>query len=100
MHHNHSYSVVNLMCFSLILKLRDNAEGDFGSMYRHISKGAWTLSEADISWQVSDCTAEGLKASTHQYKYYLSVMWTKFSHSMIGYAFLVTIGERYRSQGN
>lgn len=43
-------------------QLRDNAEGDFGSMYRHISKGAWTLSEADISWQVSDCTAEGLKA--------------------------------------
>ena len=30
-------------------------------MYRHISKGAWTFSMQDQGWQVSDCTAEGLK---------------------------------------
>ena len=30
-------------------------------MYRHISKGAWTFSMQDHGWQVSDCTAEGLK---------------------------------------
>jgi hypothetical protein len=30
-------------------------------MYRHISKGAWTFSIQDHGWQVSDCTAEGLK---------------------------------------
>ncbi|GMJ14291.1 lupeol synthase 1, ARABIDOPSIS THALIANA LUPEOL SYNTHASE 1 [Hibiscus trionum] len=30
-------------------------------MFRHISKGAWTLSDRDHGWQVSDCTAEALK---------------------------------------
>lgn len=30
-------------------------------MYRHISKGAWTLSDRDHGWQVSDCTAEAMK---------------------------------------
>lgn len=30
-------------------------------MYRHTSKGAWTFSMQDHGWQVSDCTAEGLK---------------------------------------
>ncbi|GMN48261.1 hypothetical protein TIFTF001_017441 [Ficus carica] len=30
-------------------------------MYRHISKGSWTFSDQDHEWQVSDCTAEGLK---------------------------------------
>ncbi|CAA7022137.1 unnamed protein product [Microthlaspi erraticum] len=39
----------------------ENPSGDFKSMYRHISKGAWTLSDRDQGWQVSDCTAEGLK---------------------------------------
>ncbi|KAK3015541.1 hypothetical protein RJ639_006223, partial [Escallonia herrerae] len=31
-------------------------------MYRHTSKGAWTFSMQDHGWQVSDCTAEGLKS--------------------------------------
>ncbi|PRQ51835.1 putative beta-amyrin synthase [Rosa chinensis] len=35
--------------------------GDFKSMHRHISKGSWTFSDQDHGWQVSDCTAEGLK---------------------------------------
>ncbi|OVA19318.1 hypothetical protein BVC80_521g131 [Macleaya cordata] len=39
---------------------KDNPSGDFKSMYRHISKGAWTFSDQDHGWQVSDCTAEGL----------------------------------------
>jgi hypothetical protein len=30
-------------------------------MYRHISKGSWTLSDQDQGWQLSDCTAEALK---------------------------------------
>jgi hypothetical protein len=30
-------------------------------MYRHISKGSWTLSDQDQGWQVSDCTAEAFK---------------------------------------
>lgn len=30
-------------------------------MHRHISKGSWTFSDQDQGWQVSDCTAEGLK---------------------------------------
>ncbi|KAF4404574.1 hypothetical protein G4B88_005960 [Cannabis sativa] len=29
--------------------------------FRHISKGAWTFSDRDHGWQVSDCTAEALK---------------------------------------
>ncbi|CAL0335335.1 unnamed protein product [Lupinus luteus] len=42
-------------------QVRDNPMGDFKSMHRHISKGSWTFSDQDHGWQVSDCTAEGLK---------------------------------------
>nr|UAK14939.1 oxidosqualene synthase 5 [Iberis amara] len=42
-------------------QVKENPSGDFKSMYRHISKGAWTLSDRDNGWQVSDCTAEALK---------------------------------------
>ncbi|KAK6927765.1 Squalene cyclase, N-terminal [Dillenia turbinata] len=42
-------------------QVRDNPSGDFRGMYRHISKGSWTFSDQDHGWQVSDCTAEGLK---------------------------------------
>ncbi|KAL3624985.1 myb-like DNA-binding protein bas1 [Castilleja foliolosa] len=42
-------------------QVKDDPPGDFRSMYRHISKGAWTFSDQDHGWQVSDCTAEGLK---------------------------------------
>ncbi|KAL0374666.1 UNVERIFIED_CONTAM: Lupeol synthase, partial [Sesamum radiatum] len=41
----------------------DNPPGDFHKMYRHICKGAWTFVTRDHGWQVSDCTAEGLKAA-------------------------------------
>ncbi|XP_048233506.1 lupeol synthase-like isoform X2 [Ricinus communis] len=37
-----------------------NPPGDFKRMFRHISKGAWTFSDRDHGWQVSDCTAEAL----------------------------------------
>ncbi|KAI4334881.1 hypothetical protein L6164_013586 [Bauhinia variegata] len=43
-------------------QVKDNPSGDFNSMYRHISKGAWTFSDQDHGWKVSDCTAEGLKS--------------------------------------
>ncbi|XP_062078772.1 beta-amyrin synthase-like isoform X1 [Humulus lupulus] len=42
-------------------QVKDNPSGDFKSMYRHISKGSWPFSDQDHGWQVSDCTAEGLK---------------------------------------
>ncbi|KAJ8445210.1 LOW QUALITY PROTEIN: hypothetical protein Cgig2_024416 [Carnegiea gigantea] len=42
-------------------QVRENPSGNFKEMYRHISKGAWTFSIQDHGWQVSDCTAEGLK---------------------------------------
>ncbi|XP_054794598.1 beta-amyrin synthase-like isoform X1 [Prosopis cineraria] len=42
-------------------QVKDNPFGDFKSMYRHISKGAWTFSDRDQGLQVSDCTAEALK---------------------------------------
>lgn len=31
--------------------------------YRHISKGGWPFSTRDHGWPISDCTAEGLKAT-------------------------------------
>jgi len=34
-------------------------------MYRHISKGAWSFSDQDNGWQVSDCTAEALKVTNY-----------------------------------
>ncbi|CAM0910966.1 unnamed protein product [Alopecurus aequalis] len=39
-----------------------NPSGDFSRKYRHISKGGWAFQVADQGWQVSDCTAEALKA--------------------------------------
>lgn len=42
-------------------QVKDNPSGDFKAMHRHISKGSWTFSDQDHGWQVSDCTAEGLK---------------------------------------
>ncbi|ESQ50636.1 hypothetical protein EUTSA_v10022563mg [Eutrema salsugineum] len=42
-------------------QVRENPSGDFKTMHRHISKGAWTFSDRDHGWQVSDCTAEALK---------------------------------------
>ncbi|KAG8638172.1 beta-amyrin synthase [Manihot esculenta] len=42
-------------------QIKDNPAGDFNSMFRHISKGGWPFSDQDHGWQVSDCTAEGLK---------------------------------------
>ncbi|GLU21884.1 hypothetical protein SLE2022_379960 [Rubroshorea leprosula] len=42
-------------------QVKDNPSGDFKIMYRHISKGSWTFSDQDHGWQLSDCTAEGLK---------------------------------------
>lgn len=44
-------------------QVRDNPSGDYQKMYRHTNKGAWTFSMQDHGWQVSDCTAEGLKAA-------------------------------------
>ncbi|MED6132999.1 Beta-amyrin synthase [Stylosanthes scabra] len=43
-------------------QVRDNPSEDFKSMYRYISKGAWTFCGRDHGWQVTDCTAEGLKS--------------------------------------
>ncbi|OVA19317.1 hypothetical protein BVC80_521g130 [Macleaya cordata] len=41
-------------------QIKDNPSGDFKSMYRHKTKGAWPFEDQDNGWQVSDCTAEGL----------------------------------------
>ncbi|XWS15968.1 hypothetical protein CRYUN_Cryun34aG0047100 [Craigia yunnanensis] len=43
-------------------QLQENPSGDFQSMHRHLSKGAWTFSTQDDGWQASDCIAEALKA--------------------------------------
>ncbi|XP_027180492.1 beta-Amyrin Synthase 2-like [Coffea eugenioides] len=44
-------------------QIQENPSGNFRSMYRHPCKGAWMLADRDHGWQVSDCTAEALKAS-------------------------------------
>ncbi|KAL7152923.1 hypothetical protein ABFS83_04G131000 [Erythranthe nasuta] len=52
---SHSFVKASQVC--------DNPSGDFRKMYRHISKGGWTFSTQDHGWQVSDCTADGLKVA-------------------------------------
>ncbi|XP_058193552.1 dammarenediol II synthase-like [Rhododendron vialii] len=42
-------------------QIKENPAGDFSSMYRQFTKGAWTFSDQDQGWVVSDCTAESLK---------------------------------------
>nr|CAB3490911.1 unnamed protein product [Digitaria exilis] len=44
-------------------QVRDECPGNLDERYRHTSKGAWPFSTADHGWPISDCTAEGLKAS-------------------------------------
>ncbi|KAL8139689.1 hypothetical protein V2J09_005710 [Rumex salicifolius] len=44
-------------------QMRENPSGNFEKFYRHRSKGGWGLSIQDHGWQVSDCTAEGLKVA-------------------------------------
>ncbi|CBI30902.3 unnamed protein product, partial [Vitis vinifera] len=40
---------------------QENPSGDNRSRYRHFSKGAWTFSNRDHVWRVSDCTSEALR---------------------------------------
>ncbi|KAK6150030.1 hypothetical protein DH2020_017555 [Rehmannia glutinosa] len=42
-------------------QIKENPTGDYKKMYRHFTKGAWTFSDQDHGWGVSDCTAEALK---------------------------------------
>ncbi|XP_051128400.1 dammarenediol II synthase-like isoform X3 [Andrographis paniculata] len=42
-------------------QIKENPKGDFSGMYRHPTKGAWTFSDQDQGWVVSDCTSEALK---------------------------------------
>lgn len=42
-------------------QIKQNPTGDFSKMFRQFSKGAWTFSDQDHGWPVSDCTGEALK---------------------------------------
>ncbi|KAH0912816.1 hypothetical protein HID58_036137, partial [Brassica napus] len=42
-------------------QLTENPPGDHRKMFREITKGAWTFSDRDQGWAVSDCTAESLE---------------------------------------
>ncbi|KAH7848449.1 hypothetical protein Vadar_002836 [Vaccinium darrowii] len=42
-------------------QIKENPAGDFSSMYRQLSKGAWTFGDQDQGWAISDATAEALK---------------------------------------
>ncbi|EXC33649.1 hypothetical protein L484_013846 [Morus notabilis] len=46
--------------FLKLSQVRENPP-DHLNHFRHISKGAWTFSDRDHGWQLSDCTAEALK---------------------------------------
>ncbi|KAK4479066.1 hypothetical protein RD792_014577 [Penstemon davidsonii] len=50
--------------FIKVSQIKEDSPGDLSSWYRHSSKGTWPFSTADNGWQVSDCTAEGLKNSS------------------------------------
>ncbi|XP_010655670.1 beta-amyrin synthase [Vitis vinifera] len=47
--------------FIKLSQCQENPSGDYRSRYRHFSKGAWTFSDRDHGWQVSDCTSEALR---------------------------------------
>lgn len=64
-------------------QVRDNPPGDFSKMYRHTSKGAWTFSMQDHGWQVSDCTAEGLKV------FFFVELTDRYSEKSIGTIILI-----------
>ncbi|KAK4483735.1 hypothetical protein RD792_010937, partial [Penstemon davidsonii] len=49
--------------FIKISQIKEDSSGYLSSWYRHSSKGAWPFSTADNGWQVSDCSAEGLKTA-------------------------------------
>ncbi|KAK2988491.1 hypothetical protein RJ640_007424 [Escallonia rubra] len=42
-------------------QIKENPTGDYESMCRYFTKGAWAFSDQDQGWVVSDCTAESLK---------------------------------------
>ncbi|GFS43140.1 camelliol C synthase 1 [Actinidia rufa] len=42
-------------------QIKQNPSGDYEAMYRQFTLGAWTFSDQDQGWVVSDCTAEALK---------------------------------------
>ncbi|KAH9667973.1 Amyrin synthase LUP2 [Citrus sinensis] len=50
------------------VQVTNNPPGDFKSMFRHMSKGAWTFSNKDHGWPVSDYTAEALLVRTEQFR--------------------------------
>ncbi|KAK3121299.1 hypothetical protein QOZ80_8BG0650330 [Eleusine coracana subsp. coracana] len=56
-------------------QIMDNPSGNFSRKFRHVSKGGWAFQVADQGWQVSDCTAEALKAL---------LMLSKFSTDIAG----------------
>ncbi|XP_024519017.1 cycloartenol synthase [Selaginella moellendorffii] len=43
-------------------QVREDCPGDLDYFHRHISNGAWPLSNRDHGWPISDCTSEGLKS--------------------------------------
>lgn len=65
LNNTHSIFILYKNLYSYVTQVTENPSGDFKSMHRHISKGSWTFSDQDHGWQVSDCTAEGLKVATN-----------------------------------
>ncbi|KAJ9691016.1 hypothetical protein PVL29_013268 [Vitis rotundifolia] len=56
--YNHYHTKFKLQC-------QENPSGDYRSGYHHLSKGAWTFSDRNHGWQVSDCTSKALRYLMH-----------------------------------
>nr|XP_027113419.1 amyrin synthase LUP2-like [Coffea arabica] len=67
-------SQVSLPLLKALTQIRENPSGNFHSTYRHPCKGAWMLADRDHGWQVSDSTAEALKALLPQSKMSIDVV--------------------------
>lgn len=44
-----------------VAQVQEDPPGNYEAFFRHRTKGAWNFSTRSQGWQVSDCTAEGLR---------------------------------------
>ncbi|GMN56822.1 hypothetical protein TIFTF001_025937 [Ficus carica] len=63
LYHEYALTLRKAHEFLKASQIREDQPGNFTKMHRHRSKGGWTFSVPDHGWVLSDCTAEGLKAT-------------------------------------
>ncbi|KAJ9691013.1 hypothetical protein PVL29_013265 [Vitis rotundifolia] len=68
--------------FVKLSQCQENPSGDYRSGYHHLSKGAWTFSDRDHGWQVSDGTSEALRVGyIALFRSYTAVINTEVPHA-------------------